>query len=115
MLTRIIAVCFTFTSAAALAQTPPKEPPQLAPKAQAAQSAACAHANTQTTVGQGGDVKVPTPENKTLSQKHALLRSETLRIPVLDEARIRPARGADDNGHDLTHDRIRRPNGPGSV
>jgi len=71
MLTRIIAVCLTLTSAAALAQTPPKEPPQLAPKAQAAQTAACAHANTQTTVGQGGDVKVPTPENKTLSQKLA--------------------------------------------
>ena len=71
MLTRIIAVSLMLTSAAAFAQTPPKEPAPLAPKAKDAQSASCAQANTQTTVGQGGDVKVPTPENKTLSQKLA--------------------------------------------
>ena len=67
-----LALSFLLLScAAAFAQSPPKTPVPLAPKAEASQSAACAHANTQATVGQGGDAKVPTPENKPLSRKLA--------------------------------------------
>jgi hypothetical protein len=56
---------------AAFAQSPPKSPQQLAPKAEQSQSASCAQAGTQATVGQGGDVKVPTPAEKSLSGKLA--------------------------------------------
>jgi hypothetical protein len=53
------------------AQSPPKGKVPVAPKAEEAQSAACAQADTHATVGEGGDVKVPTPEGKNLSQKLA--------------------------------------------
>jgi hypothetical protein len=66
-----LALFIALTSTAALAQSPPKTPLPLAPQAERAQQADCAHANAQATVGQGGDVKVPTPENKSLSQKLA--------------------------------------------
>ena len=48
------------TSAVAFAQSPPKPNESVAPKAEQEQSSACAHADTQATIGQGGDVKVPT-------------------------------------------------------
>ena len=71
MLTRLFAVSLALTSVAAFAQSPPKQPAPVAPQAERSQSAACAQANTKATIGQGGDVKVPTPENKSLSQKLA--------------------------------------------
>ena len=58
-------------SAAAFAQSPPATPAPIAPKADEAQSAACAQADTKATVGQGGDVRVPTPEGKSLGEKLA--------------------------------------------
>lgn len=74
MLGRALAIALTLTSAAAFAQSPPKAPDQAAPKAEQNQTASCAHADTQATVGQGGDVKVPTPEGpegKPLGEKLA--------------------------------------------
>ena len=71
MLPRALGICIALLSTAALAQSPPATSQPTAPKADQAQSAACAHANTQATVGQGGDVKVPTPEGKPLGQKLA--------------------------------------------
>jgi hypothetical protein len=71
MLSRALAIALTLTSAAAFAQSPPKTNEPVAPKAQQEQSAACAHADAQATVGQGGDVKVPTPSGKPLSDKLA--------------------------------------------
>jgi hypothetical protein len=56
-------------TSAAFAQSPPKAPDAVAPKAERNQSASCAHADTQATVGKGGDVKVPTPEGKPLGEK----------------------------------------------
>jgi hypothetical protein len=71
MLARMLAIALTLTSAAAFAQSPPKTAAPIAPKAEQQQSSACAHADTQATVGQGGDVKVPTPEGKPLGDKLA--------------------------------------------
>jgi hypothetical protein len=71
MLTRLALSCLLVSCTAAFAQSPPKTPVPSAPKAEASQSAACAQADTQATVGQGGDVKVPTPEQKPLGQKLA--------------------------------------------
>jgi hypothetical protein len=72
MLSRAVGVSIALLSTAALAQSPPATPLPTAPKADQAQAAACAHADTQATVGQGGDVKVPTPEGgKPLGQKLA--------------------------------------------
>lgn len=71
MLARLALACFVASCTAALAQSPPKTAAPPAPKAEAAQSADCAAADTQATVGQGGDVRVPTPENKPLSRKLA--------------------------------------------
>ncbi len=71
MLVRALVFGLTLTSAAAFAQSPPKSVEPVAPKAEQQQSAACAHADTQATVGQGGDVKVPTPEGKPLGDKLA--------------------------------------------
>ncbi len=71
MFARALVLGLTLTSAAALAQSPPKSVAPVAPRAERQQSAACAHADTQATVGQGGDVKVPTPEGKPLGQKLA--------------------------------------------
>ena len=50
--------------ALAVAQAPPKTAAPVAPKADAAQSAACAEGDTHATVGERGDVRVPTPEGK---------------------------------------------------
>jgi hypothetical protein len=71
MLTRTLAVALLLSSAAAFAQSPPKPSEPVAPRAEQQQSAACAHADTQATVGQGGDAKVPTPEGKPLGDKLA--------------------------------------------
>jgi len=71
MISRALGICIALLSTAALAQSPPATQQPTAPKADQAQAAACAQANTQATVGQGGDVKVPTPEGKPLSQKLA--------------------------------------------
>jgi hypothetical protein len=71
MLSRALGICIALLSTAALAQSPPATPQPTAPKADRAQSAACARADTQATVGQGGDVKVPTPEGKPLGDKLA--------------------------------------------
>jgi hypothetical protein len=71
MLSRALGICIVLTASSAFAQSPPKAPTPIAPKSDEAQSAACAHADTQATVGQGGDVKVPTPEGKPLGEKLA--------------------------------------------
>jgi hypothetical protein len=71
MLSRTLGFCIALASTAALAQSPPATPNPVAPKADQAQAAACAHADTKATVGQGGDVKVPTPEGKPLGEKLA--------------------------------------------
>lgn len=72
MLSRMIVISVVLmASSAAFAQTPPKTPAPAAPTADRSQSAACAQADTQATVGQGGDVKVPTPEGKPLGEKLA--------------------------------------------
>jgi hypothetical protein len=68
---RVFSACLVLATSAALAQSPPTTSTPTAPKADEAQSAACAQANTQATVGQGGDVKVPTPEGKPLGEKLA--------------------------------------------
>jgi hypothetical protein len=66
MLSRSLAIGLVLT-AAAFAQSPPMTHEPVAQ----AQSAACAHADTKATVGQGGDVKVPTPVGKPLGEKLA--------------------------------------------
>lgn len=72
MLSRILTVSVALAaSAAAFAQSPPANRAPTAPKADQAQSSSCAHADTQATVGQGGDVKVPTPEGKPLGEQLA--------------------------------------------
>ncbi len=71
MFSRVLGICVALLSTASLAQSPPATQQPTAPKADQAQAAACAHANTQATVGQGGDVKVPTPEGKPLGEKLA--------------------------------------------
>ncbi len=71
MLLRLFSACLVLAASAALAQSPPTTSTPTAPKADEVQSAACAQANTQSTVGQGGDVKVPTPEGKPLGEKLA--------------------------------------------
>jgi hypothetical protein len=71
MLLRAFAIGLMLTPAAAFAQSPPKTTEPVAPKAEQQQSAACAHADTQATIGQGGDAKVPTPEGKPLGDKLA--------------------------------------------
>ena len=71
MLARTLAIALTLTSVAAFAQSPPKTAAPAMPKAEQQQSAACAHADTQATVGQGGDAKVPMPEGKPLGEKLA--------------------------------------------
>jgi len=71
MFQRALGICIVLLSPVALAQSPPTSSQPTAPKADQAQAAACAHANTQATVGQGGDVKVPTPEGKPLGEKLA--------------------------------------------
>jgi hypothetical protein len=71
MLSRALGICVALFSTAVLAQSPPATPQPTAPKADQAQAAACAHADTQATVGQGGDVKVPTPNGKQLGEKLA--------------------------------------------
>jgi len=71
MLHRMLVLGFALLPAAVLAQSPPKQDVPVAPKAEQAQSAACAQAHTQATVGERGDVKVPTPEGKPLGQKLA--------------------------------------------
>ena len=67
----LITLAFAAAPGFAVAQAPPKTKAPTAPRAEEAQSAACAQADTHATVGQGGDVKVPTPEGKDLSQKLA--------------------------------------------
>ena len=67
MRTRIIelaALSVFLCPALAVAQAPPKSTAPVEPKAESAQSAACAQGDTHATVGEGGDVKVPTPEGK---------------------------------------------------
>ena len=79
MLSRALAIGLMLTSAAAFAQSPPKPNESVAPKAEQEQSSkaeqeqssVCAHADTQATVGQGGDVNVPTPQGKPLGEKLA--------------------------------------------
>jgi len=71
MLSRTLAIGLMLTSAVAFAQSPPKPNESVAPKAEQEQSSACAHADTQATIGQGGDVKVPTPQGKPLGEKLA--------------------------------------------
>ena len=67
----LITLAFAAAPGFAVAQAPPKTKVPTAPRADESQSAACAQADTHATVGQGGDVKVPTPEGKDLSQKLA--------------------------------------------
>src|SRR3954452_11530958 len=71
MFQRALGICIALLSTAALAQSPPATQQPTAPKADQAQAAACAHADTQATVGQGGDGKVPTPSGKPLGEKLA--------------------------------------------
>jgi hypothetical protein len=71
MFARALIVSLLLTSTAAFAQSPPKTSVPATPKSEQQQSATCAHADTQATVGQGGDVNVPTPEGKPLGDKLA--------------------------------------------
>lgn len=67
----LAALSLFLMSALAAAQSPPKTKAPVAPNAEDAQSAACAQSGTHATVGEGGDVTVPTPEGKDLSRKLA--------------------------------------------
>jgi hypothetical protein len=62
---------FAVSATAVFAQSPPATKTPLAPQAEQHQSASCAHAGTQATVGQRGDVNVPTPDGKPMSDKLA--------------------------------------------
>ena len=59
------------TPAIALAQTPPKSAVPVAPKVEQLDPNACATDGAQATIGQGGDVEVKKPNDRTLSSKLA--------------------------------------------
>lgn len=63
----------------ALAQAPPKAPTPIAPKAEQIDPNACANSGAQATVGQGGDVELNKPNDRSLSNK--LARSEGVICP----------------------------------
>jgi hypothetical protein len=86
----LAALSLILAPALGAAQAPPKTTPPVAPKAEAAQEAACAQADTHATVGQGGDVKVPTPEGKDLSQKLAQSNGVICPPSTVDRAMTTP-------------------------
>ena len=101
MLARTLAIALTLTSVAAFAQSPPKTAAPAMPKAEQQQSAACAHADTQATVGQGGDAKVQTPEGKPLGEK--LAQSNGVICPPAGRGRSGDPRAHAAHGEDAGH------------
>lgn len=59
------------TPVLAAAQAPPKAATPIAPKVEQLDSKACGNSDTRTTIGQGGEVQVQRPNDKTLSDKLA--------------------------------------------
>ena len=69
--TLLLAAAFLLTPALALAQAPPKPQTPVAPKVEQLDPNACASNDAQATIGQGGDVVVQKPDDRTLSSKLA--------------------------------------------
>jgi hypothetical protein len=91
--TRMIA--FAALSAAfltpAFAQAPPKADTPVAPKAEQLDPNACAANGAQATIGQGGDVVVAKPNDRTLSSKLAQSHGVICPPPHVDPEIKQPA------------------------
>ncbi len=77
---RLAALSLTVLSPAlAVAQAPPAPQPPVAPRTEQLDSKACSPSDTQTTVGQGGDLQMQQKSSRDLSDK--LARSDGVICP----------------------------------